>query len=56
VPEAWGDWAQRAVNWETLTAAALIESAADLVVLRHPKSVQRIQEMIDELMARAQGG
>jgi CO dehydrogenase/acetyl-CoA synthase beta subunit/CO dehydrogenase/acetyl-CoA synthase delta subunit len=51
VPEAWGAWKERALNWETLTAAALIESAANLLVLRHPKSVQRIHKMIDELMA-----
>jgi acetyl-CoA decarbonylase/synthase complex subunit delta len=49
VPEAWGDWGERAVNWETLTAAAMVESAADIVVLRHPESVRRIAKMIDEL-------
>jgi acetyl-CoA decarbonylase/synthase complex subunit delta len=51
VPEAWGDWKERAINWETVTAATLIESAADIVVLRHPESVRRIHTMIDELMA-----
>jgi acetyl-CoA decarbonylase/synthase complex subunit delta len=49
VPEAWGDWKERAINWEAMTAAALVESAADIVVLRHPESVRRIQAMIDEL-------
>ncbi|MBN1811815.1 MAG: CO dehydrogenase/CO-methylating acetyl-CoA synthase complex subunit beta, partial [Anaerolineae bacterium] len=49
VPEAWGDWKERAINWETMTAAALVESAADIVVLRHPESVRRVQAMIDEL-------
>jgi acetyl-CoA decarbonylase/synthase complex subunit delta len=53
VPEAWGDWKKRALNWETLTAAALIESAADIVMLRHPESVRRIHTMIEKLM---QGG
>jgi acetyl-CoA decarbonylase/synthase complex subunit delta len=57
VPEAWGDWETRAINWETLTAAALVESAANLLVLRHPESVRRVQEMIDQLMAgNSQGG
>jgi len=51
VPGAWGAWKERALNWETLTAATLVESAANLLVLRHPESVQRIREMIDELMA-----
>ncbi len=50
VPEAWGDWGKRAVTWETLTAIALIESGADIVVLRHPESVKRVQAAIDELM------
>ncbi len=51
VPEAWGDWNARAVNWETITAMALVESGADIVVLRHPESVRRIREAIDELVA-----
>jgi acetyl-CoA decarbonylase/synthase complex subunit delta len=51
VPGAWGAWKERALNWETLTAATLVESAANLLVLRHPESVRRIREMIDELMA-----
>ena len=50
VPEAWGDWGERAINWETVTAATLVESAADVVVLRHPESVRRIHKMVDELM------
>ncbi len=50
VPDAWGDWTQRSIHWETLTAMALIESGADIVVLRHPESVKRIGEAIGELM------
>jgi acetyl-CoA decarbonylase/synthase complex subunit delta len=50
VPEGWGDWKARAINWETLTAIALIESAADIVVLRHPESVKRVKNAIEELM------
>jgi acetyl-CoA decarbonylase/synthase complex subunit delta len=51
VPAAWGDWRKRAINWETLTAIALIESGADIVVLRHPESVSRVKKAINELMA-----
>jgi acetyl-CoA decarbonylase/synthase complex subunit delta len=50
VPEAWGDWKSRAVNWETITATALVESGADIVVLRHPETVKRIKQAIEELM------
>jgi acetyl-CoA decarbonylase/synthase, CODH/ACS complex subunit delta len=53
VPEAWGDWQERAINWETITAVNLIESGADIVVLRHPESVKRVKAAITELMAVA---
>jgi acetyl-CoA decarbonylase/synthase complex subunit delta len=51
VPAAWGDWLQRSINWETLTAITLLESGADIVVLRHPESVKQVKTAIDELMA-----
>jgi acetyl-CoA decarbonylase/synthase complex subunit delta len=50
VPSTWGDWRERAVNWEILTAGTLLESGADVVVLRHPESVSRIRAMIQGLM------
>ncbi len=53
VPATWGEWNERAVNWEAMTAAALIESGADIVVLRHPETVKRIRAMIDALAAVA---
>jgi acetyl-CoA decarbonylase/synthase complex subunit delta len=49
VPEAWGDWAERAINWEVLTASTLIESGADILVLRHPESVKKVRAMIEAL-------
>jgi acetyl-CoA decarbonylase/synthase complex subunit delta len=51
VPEAWGDWKERAIHWETLTATALLESGASIVVLRHPESLKRVRTAITELMA-----
>ncbi len=51
VPEAWGEWKARAINWETLTAMALVETGADIVVLRHPESLQRVKGAIGELVA-----
>lgn len=50
VPSAWGEWYRRAINWEVITAMTLIESGADIVVLRHPESVKQIKEAIHELM------
>jgi acetyl-CoA decarbonylase/synthase complex subunit delta len=51
VPETWGDWEERGINWETLTAVTLLESGADIVVLRHPVSIQRVKTAIEDLMA-----
>lgn len=55
VPEAWGDWCERALHWETLTAMTLIQSGADIVVLRHPESMQRVQRTVAALMTTVQG-
>lgn len=52
VPEEWGDWEERAINWETLTAVMLIESGANIVVLRHPESLNRTLAAIDDLMEK----
>lgn len=49
VPEEWGDWRERAITWETLTAVMLIESGAGVVTLRHPETVKRVQQAIDDL-------
>ena len=50
VPASWGDWAGRAIHWETLTSVALLESGADILVLRHPESVRRVHAAINDLM------
>jgi acetyl-CoA decarbonylase/synthase complex subunit delta len=50
VPEAWGDYAARAVIWEVTTATALLHSGADILVLRHPKSISQMQQSIAALM------
>jgi acetyl-CoA decarbonylase/synthase complex subunit delta len=53
VPETWGDWGQRAIHWETLTAVTLLESGADIVVLRHPASFRILRAAITALMSAA---
>ena len=53
VPAAWGDWLERSINWETLTAMTLIEAGADIVVLRHAESVRRVKLAVTDLMAAA---
>ena len=51
VPDSWGDWEERGINWETLTSITLLESGADIVVLRHPESIKRVKMAIEGLMA-----
>jgi acetyl-CoA decarbonylase/synthase complex subunit delta len=51
IPEEWGDFQTRGITWETVTATTLLESGADIVVLRHPKTVGIIRDTIDKLMA-----
>ncbi len=51
LPAAWGEWEPRAINWETMTAVTLLESGADIIVLRHPESVRRVQTAIAGLAA-----
>ncbi|MBI4301475.1 MAG: acetyl-CoA decarbonylase/synthase complex subunit delta [Chloroflexi bacterium] len=50
VPEAWGDNQLRGLIWEELTASSLIMAGADIVVLRHPRSVEVMRATIDKLM------
>jgi acetyl-CoA decarbonylase/synthase complex subunit delta len=51
VPAEWGDIEKRAIAWEIVTATALLEVGADIIVLRHPKTVETIRGTINKLMA-----
>lgn len=50
VPAEWGDWERRSLSWEMMTATALLEAGADILVLRHPESVAVTQDVITKLM------
>jgi len=52
VPEAWGDWHERAILWEVMTATALVESGADILVLRHPETVKQVKAFVEKLMGK----
>jgi acetyl-CoA decarbonylase/synthase, CODH/ACS complex subunit delta len=52
VPAFWGDFSTRGVVWEVTTASTLLQSGADIVVLRHPKSLPLVKKTIDGLMAK----
>jgi acetyl-CoA decarbonylase/synthase complex subunit delta len=47
---AWGPEAERGVIWEAMTATALIQAGADILVMRHPKAIERVNKYIEELM------
>jgi acetyl-CoA decarbonylase/synthase complex subunit delta len=51
VPEAWGDWERRSKMWEAMTGVSLLESGANLVVLRHPEAVNLMKKSIGKLMS-----
>jgi acetyl-CoA decarbonylase/synthase complex subunit delta len=53
VPEAWGDWERRSLNWEAVTATALVFSGANIIVLRHPKTLERMRAVLNGLKATA---
>ncbi len=53
VPEAWGDVATRGVLWETITATTLLQSGADILVMRHPEAVANVHQTIAELSKEA---
>ncbi|MCF7975291.1 MAG: acetyl-CoA decarbonylase/synthase complex subunit delta [Phycisphaerae bacterium] len=45
----WGDVAARGPMWEATTAICLLQAGADIIRLRHPKSVAIVKNFIDEI-------
>lgn len=52
VPAAWGNLEERGVIWEEITASTVINGGADIVVMCHPKAVERIKSTIDKLIGK----
>ncbi|MFC1905886.1 acetyl-CoA decarbonylase/synthase complex subunit delta [Chloroflexota bacterium] len=50
LPEAWGNMEARGIMWEEQTAIALLQAGSDLLVLRHPQSVAKVNAAIAKLM------
>lgn len=50
VPEGWGEWEKRALEWEAITASSLIHAGADIVVVRHPETLRRLKAVTSDLM------
>ena len=51
IPAEWGDFEDRGVAWEALTALALVEAGANILVMRHPRAVALVKDAINKLMA-----
>jgi acetyl-CoA decarbonylase/synthase complex subunit delta len=53
VPGAWGDYEERALVWELVTATSLLHAGADILVLRHPANIGHMRQTIADLMKGA---
>lgn len=49
VPQ-WGSVEERGIAWEAATAASLLVSGAELLIMRHPKAVEAVEKLIEELI------
>ncbi len=46
----WGTQEERGVLWEAVTASAMLQAGAHILVMRHPKAVELTKRNIDQLM------
>ncbi len=46
----WGKQEIRGIAWESMTAAALIQAGASILLLRHPESLKQVKKNLAELM------
>ncbi|WP_425801653.1 acetyl-CoA decarbonylase/synthase complex subunit delta [Desulfitobacterium sp. Sab5] len=46
----WGELYDRSVLWETLTATALLQAGASILLMRNPAAVRLVQQNITDLM------
>jgi len=46
---SWGPESERGIIWETITATALIQAGADILVMRHPQAVEKVSKYIEEI-------
>lgn len=47
---AWGELQDRSILWETLTATALLQVGASILLMRNPAAVRLVQQNIADLM------
>ncbi|MCX5712080.1 MAG: acetyl-CoA decarbonylase/synthase complex subunit delta, partial [Candidatus Omnitrophica bacterium] len=49
---SWGPELERGIAWEAVTAVALLQAGADILVMRHPQAVEKINLYIEGLYGR----
>lgn len=49
LPE-WGSLEERGIAWEAMTASSLMTAGSELLIMRHPKAVEAVERLVDELM------
>jgi len=50
VAAVWGPAAERGPAWETVTATDLLQAGADLLLLRHPKTMEAVRKTAAQLL------
>lgn len=48
----WGLESERGPVWEIVTATALLQAGADILVMRHPRAIEKVNIYIDSLFRR----
>ncbi len=46
----WGLLEERGIAWEAVTATAMLIAGTNLLIMRHPKAIQTVQKVIEELI------
>ena len=48
----WGKEMERGILWEAVTASAFLQAGADILIMRHPKSIEIIKKHTEELLKK----
>ncbi|MGQ9571202.1 MAG: acetyl-CoA decarbonylase/synthase complex subunit delta [Thermodesulfovibrionales bacterium] len=46
----WGSVNERGITWEAITATTLLLAGAELLIMRHPKAIEAVEKVIEELI------
>lgn len=46
----WGPLEDRGITWEAVTAISMLLAGTDLLIMRHPKAVEAVERVLDELI------